>query len=94
MSTNEPVQLTRDVEAAVVPQGSRVTLMKGEPAYITQSLGGTYTVVVNGNMFRIDSKDADALGVQPEAEPARFGRRAADAGTARGRGLAAVAQLL
>ena len=68
---NEPVQLTRDVEAAVVPQGSRVTLMKGEPAYITQSLGGTYTVVVNGNMFRIDSKDADALGVQPEVEATR-----------------------
>ena len=42
--------------------------MKGEPAYITQSLGGTYTVVVNGNMFRIDSKDADALGVEPEVE--------------------------
>jgi probable FeS assembly SUF system protein SufT len=71
MSTNEPVQLKRDVEAAVVPQGSRVTLMKGEAAYITQSLGGTYTVVVNGNMFRIDNKDADALGMQPEVEPAR-----------------------
>jgi probable FeS assembly SUF system protein SufT len=71
MSHNEPVQLRRDVEAAVVPQGSRVTLMKGESAYITQSLGGTYTVVVNGNMFRIDSKDVDALGVEPEVEPVR-----------------------
>jgi probable FeS assembly SUF system protein SufT len=71
MSTNEPVPLTRDVEAAVVPQGSRVTLMKGEPAYITQSLGGTYTVVVNGNMFRIDGKDGDALGFEAAAEPTR-----------------------
>jgi probable FeS assembly SUF system protein SufT len=71
MSANEPVRLTRDVDAAVVPQGSRVTLMKGEPAYITQSLGGTYTVVVNGNMFRIDGKDADALGVTREADAGR-----------------------
>ena len=37
--------------------GSMVTLQKGEQAYITQSLGGTYTVVVNGNMFRIEGKD-------------------------------------
>src|SRR5438477_4030986 len=64
MQTNETVALTRDVEASVVPVGTKVTLQKGEQAYITQSLGGTYTVVVNGNMFRIDGKDADALGVQ------------------------------
>ncbi len=69
MNANEPIRLTRDVDAAIVPQGSRVTLMKGETAYVTQSLGGTYTVVVNGNMFRIDNRDADALGMQPLAEP-------------------------
>jgi probable FeS assembly SUF system protein SufT len=62
--------LTRDVEAAVVPIGTKVTLAKGEQAYITQSLGGSYTVVVQGNMFRIDGKDADALGVQAEARSA------------------------
>ena len=56
MHTNESVTLTRDVEASVVPVGTKVTLQKGEQAYITQSLGGTYTVVVNGNMFRIDGK--------------------------------------
>jgi probable FeS assembly SUF system protein SufT len=62
--SRDPVTLTRDVEAAVVPVGTKVTLMKGEPAYITQSLGGSYTVVVNGNMFRIADKDADALGLE------------------------------
>ena len=56
--------LTRDVEASVVPIGTKVTLQKGETAHITQSLGGTYTVIVNGNMFRIESKDADALGIE------------------------------
>src|SRR6201996_2611349 len=61
--------LTRDVEASVVPIGTKVTLQKGETAHITQSLGGTYTVIVNGNMFRIESKDADALGIQVAAAP-------------------------
>ena len=54
----------------MVPVGTKVTLQKGESAYVTQSLGGSYTVVVNGNMFRIDGKDADALGIQAAAEPA------------------------
>ncbi len=69
MHNNETVTLTRDVEASVVPVGTKVTLQKGEQAYITQSLGGTYTVVVNGNMFRIDGKDADALGLETSAKP-------------------------
>ena len=68
MQSNGPITLTRDVEAAVVPVGTIVTLQKGEHAYLTQSLGGSYTVVVNGNMFRIDGKNADALGVQVTAE--------------------------
>ncbi|MGC9942098.1 MAG: putative Fe-S cluster assembly protein SufT [Verrucomicrobiota bacterium] len=63
MSSEQKV-LVRDVEASVVPIGTKVTLQKGETAHITQSLGGTYTVIVNGNMFRIESKDADALGLQ------------------------------
>lgn len=67
---NEPKTLTRDVEASVVPVGTKVTLQQGEQAYVTQSLGGSYTVVVNGNMFRIDGKDADALGLEVQAKPA------------------------
>jgi probable FeS assembly SUF system protein SufT len=69
MQTNEPIALKRDVEAAVVPIGTKVTLHAGEMAHITQSLGGTYTVVVNGNMFRIEGKDADALGMGIAAKP-------------------------
>src|SRR5208282_4021240 len=70
METTEPVALKRNVEASVVPVGTKVTLQAGEPAYITQSLGGAYTVVVNGNMFRIEGKDADALGLEIAARPA------------------------
>src|ERR1051326_7991610 len=73
MYSETPVTLARDVEAAVVPVGTKVTLQKGEQAYLTQSLGGTYTVVVNGNMFRIDGKDADALGLEPVVRPSSAG---------------------
>src|SRR3989454_3642261 len=73
MQTNGPVTLARDVEAAVVPVGTKVTLQKGEAAYLTQSLGGSYTVVVNGNMFRIEGKDADAIGMEVAARPAATG---------------------
>jgi probable FeS assembly SUF system protein SufT len=67
--SSEPKILLRDVEASVVPIGTKVTLQKGEIAHITQSLGGSYTVVVNGNMFRIGEKDSDALGLQVGADP-------------------------
>ena len=70
MQTNDSITLTRDVEAAMVPVGTKVTLQKGEQAFITQSLGGAYTVIVNGNMFRIEGKDADALGFEVAAKPA------------------------
>jgi probable FeS assembly SUF system protein SufT len=72
MNSNEPVTLQRDVKAAVVPLGTNVTLLKGEQGYITQALGGSYTLVVNGNLFRIDGADADALGLrgsEPSAAP-------------------------
>jgi probable FeS assembly SUF system protein SufT len=69
MQSDEPKIITRDVEAAVVPVGTKVTLKKGEQAYLAQSLGGSYTVVVNGNMFRIEGKDADALGLEAQVKP-------------------------
>jgi probable FeS assembly SUF system protein SufT len=78
MNSYDPVTLTRDVEGVMVPVGTKVTLQQGNEAFITQMLGGSYTVVVNGNMFRIDGKDADALGLEPPAaspEPAPAGER-------------------
>src|SRR5262245_47519426 len=77
MSNQAPstVILSRDVEAAVVPLGTKVTLLKGETAHITQSLGGAYSVIVNGNMFRIEGKDADALGLQVEQKQSSTGHQ-------------------
>jgi len=73
MQTQEAVLLKRDVEASIIPIGTKVTLKEGEQAYITQALGGSYTVVVQGNMFRIESKDADALGLEAPVDTAATG---------------------
>jgi probable FeS assembly SUF system protein SufT len=66
---NEPVAFTRDVEAIIVPAGVNVTLRQGQQGYITQALGGSFTVYVEGNLFRIAGKDADALGKEIEEAP-------------------------
>jgi probable FeS assembly SUF system protein SufT len=65
------VELLRDCEALQIPHGSAVTLPKGTPVDITQTLGGSYTVHAGGGLYRIAAKDADALGRNPAgAEPA------------------------
>ena len=61
-SDNEPVTLTRDVDAIIVPAGVAVKLRQGQQGFITQALGGSFTVYVEGNLFRIAGKAADALG--------------------------------
>lgn len=60
--SNEPVVLYRDVRGVMVPAGAEVTLKAGQAGYITQALGGSFTVYVDGNLFRIAGEDADALG--------------------------------
>lgn len=41
----------------------------GTVGYITQALGGSFTVFVDGNLFRIAGIDADAIGKQPVMPP-------------------------
>lgn len=64
----ERVELYRDCEAVQIPAGTPMTLEKGVEVFVTQSLGGTYTLQVPayGGLFRIAGKDADALGKTPE----------------------------
>ncbi|WP_036140313.1 putative Fe-S cluster assembly protein SufT [Luteibacter sp. 9135] len=63
--SSEPFTLERDCQAVMVPQGETVTLPAGQIGYITQALGGSFTVYVEGNLFRIAGGDADALGKEP-----------------------------
>ena len=62
------LELTREVDAIQIPSGDMVKLPQGLKVIITQSLGGTYTVATDFGLARINSKDADALGIDPEAE--------------------------
>lgn len=63
--SSEPVRFERDCAAVLVPQGEAVDLPAGSIGYITQALGGSYTVFIEGNLFRIAGQDADALGKEP-----------------------------
>jgi probable FeS assembly SUF system protein SufT len=66
---NEPVVVERDVKAVVIPAGISVTLRQGQAGYITQALGGSFTVYIEGNLFRIAGEDADAIGKTPVKLP-------------------------
>ncbi len=67
MNNVSSVQLTRDCEAVQIPIGTTLTLPAGTEVDITQTLGGTYTVHASGGLYRIATKDADALGMDPAA---------------------------
>ena len=66
---DEQVIVERDCEATLIPFGNKITLKKGEEGHITQALGGSYTVMIRGNLVRIEGKDADAIGKIPEIQP-------------------------
>ncbi len=67
--TSEPVRFERDCKAILVPAGDEVQLPVGSIGYITQALGGSFTVYVEGNLFRIANEDADAIGKEPMEAP-------------------------
>lgn len=58
------VVVNRDCPAVTVPYGSAVTIEEGCTAVITQQLGGSYTVMVEGNLYRVEGIDGDALGME------------------------------
>jgi probable FeS assembly SUF system protein SufT len=66
---NEPMVVQRDVKAVIIPAGIEVKLRAGSIGYITQALGGSFTVYVEGNLFRIAGEDADAIGKEPVKRP-------------------------
>lgn len=65
MESGEAVTLSRECEAIMIPSGERLSLSAGSRVWITQSLGGGFTVTTDrGHMVRIAAKDADALGLE------------------------------
>ena len=67
MSANKDRILSRDVEAAQIPSGDKLTLSAGSKVFITQTLGGSFTVMTDIGLMRISSQNADALGEQVDS---------------------------
>ena len=75
------VPISRTVEARLVPTGTPTTIPEGAFVTLTQTLGGAYTVVFEGNMARVEGEDGDALGLDPvvlEFEPPADGKPSMD----------------
>lgn len=70
MRKRELVVTTRAVRAEIVPQGEVVELDAGTEAMITQALGGSFTLLVHGQLMRLRGADADAIGKPVPAAPA------------------------
>jgi probable FeS assembly SUF system protein SufT len=74
MRMQKEVITTREFEATEIPSGMKIKIPEGTNVAITQSLGGSYTIMTPyGYMARVDGKDADAIGeetVTADAEAA------------------------
>lgn len=66
---NEAIVLSRECSAVIIPAGQEVTLPEGTSGFITQALGGSFTLYIEGNLFRIAGIDADAIGKEPLKPP-------------------------
>ena len=72
MHTGVPIKLSRDCDVIEIPSGVQGSLPEGTMVRIMQSMGSSYTVSGGqwGAMYRIDARDADALGLPtPQSAP-------------------------
>lgn len=70
MTTDKPIILRRDCPAVMVPSGEPLALKSGSQVWLTQALGGGFTVMTDhGYTVRIDGRDGDALGLIAGASP-------------------------
>ena len=68
MSSENHKILSRECQATMIPVGDHVNLPAGTKVTITHRLGGNFTVTSDYGMFRIQGKDADAIGEPIPAE--------------------------
>lgn len=66
MSARGAITVSRDCKGALIPEGTPITIPEGSVVFITQALGGSVTVHLNGNLVRIAAEDVDAVGVAPK----------------------------
>jgi probable FeS assembly SUF system protein SufT len=63
MNYGQSITLTRESDALEIPSGEPVRLPAGIGVRVMQFAGSSYTITSDHGMFRIDVKDADALGL-------------------------------
>ena len=67
MNMREEVTFSRNTDAVMIPSGERVLVPNGSVATITQSLGGSYTLITDrGLMIRVSGREVEAIGKTPE----------------------------
>ena len=65
---NDFIKIARECKGILIPSGDNIILKKGALVKITQSLGGDFTLYVNGNLVKLSGDDADAIGKKIEGE--------------------------
>jgi probable FeS assembly SUF system protein SufT len=69
-TANAPITLSRECEVIEIPSGVRRMLPAGTEVRVMQYLGNSYTIACDYGMFRVDVKDAAALGLTASEAPA------------------------
>jgi probable FeS assembly SUF system protein SufT len=67
--SHEPFVIQREVNAVMVPSGHAIKLQPGLAGFISQALGGSFTLYIEGNLYRLAGMDADAIGKDPVIAP-------------------------
>ena len=67
--SHEPFVIQRVVDAVMVPSGHAIKLQPGLAGFISQALGGSFTLYIEGNLYRLAGADADAIGKEPVLVP-------------------------
>ena len=67
--SHEPFVIQREVDAVMVPSGHAIKLQPGLAGFISQALGGSFTLYIEGNLYRLAGAEADAIGKEPMLVP-------------------------
>ncbi len=65
----ESVLLRRPVQVECIPDGTPLDLEEGTWGQLTQALGSSFTLVVEGQLVRLKGSDADAIGREVPVAP-------------------------
>ena len=64
----QTIALKKDCDATLVPSGQPLLLTKGTLVSITQALGGSVTVQVQGNLVLIHEDAVNSIGIEPDTQ--------------------------